>query len=600
MPPPSGARVFGDISIRSSAAGARHMSSNLFKATVNEHLEGLPESMQSRLYEAPATCLLIFRLLPPLAKFTIMQMVFSERPVLLRDLDRWFRPGTRPVQFELLKRLKALHLILEDRQGQYITLHPTFRRNFRDCLTGTQRENAFGVAAETDDAAGGAAGGAASSGAAAAAATVSGAARGRPPTVAFLDAFALTKWESILHFMVGTEASATPSRLVLLLLRLGGLMEPAKDPDAAFGGGGGGGGLRITNVGFQFLLQDANAQIWTILLQYLHLSQELNMDPVDVLNFIFILGSLDLGSAYAVALLSATQVSMLADLKDYGLIYQETPASARFYPTRLATTLTLDAVALKLPGRAMEQATAARAAAAAAKGGVGVLGGLHQSPQAEEQEHQPRGGRGRLGADHKVENRLPFGQGERVEEGHGGGAAAAASGSVLGLRRHPEGVFALRPREAVAEVAAKRRMEGDVLPLAVLQYQMKRLEALEQLELHWARARAKPAVQVAKQHGPLAKHHLHDGELGERRKQAEDQEARRRRLVQPRLHRLGEPLEVLVDGRLEEVGGHAVRPAARPKSRYRQTPVHRAEAAPRRRGGGAGRACFSGVWPRLL
>lgn len=344
------------------------MSSNLFKATVNEHLEGLPESMQSRLYEAPATCLLIFRLLPPLAKFTIMQMVFSERPVLLRDLDRWFRPGTRPVQFELLKRLKALHLILEDRQGQYITLHPTFRRNFRDCLTGTQRENAFGVAAETDDAAGGAAGGAASSGAAAAAATVSGAARGRPPTVAFLDAFALTKWESILHFMVGTEASATPSRLVLLLLRLGGLMEPAKDPDAAFGGGGGGGGLRITNVGFQFLLQDANAQIWTILLQYLHLSQELNMDPVDVLNFIFILGSLDLGSAYAVALLSATQVSMLADLKDYGLIYQETPASARFYPTRLATTLTLDAVALKLPGRAMEQATAARAAAAAADG----------------------------------------------------------------------------------------------------------------------------------------------------------------------------------------------------------------------------------------
>ncbi|CAK7902641.1 general transcription and DNA repair factor IIH subunit Tfb2p [[Candida] anglica] len=293
-------------------------SSNLFKATVNEHLEGLPETMQSRLYEAPATCLSIYRLLPPIAKFYIMSMVFSERPVALRDLDKWCKPGTRKVQFESLKRLKSLHLILEDRQGQYITLHPIFRKNFRDCLTGSQAPNAFGNLCLTP-------------------AEVS-------VSISFLDSFALSKWETILHFMVGTESTPTPSTSVLSLLKSGGLME------------GSGSGLRITNTGFQFLLQDVNAQIWTILLQYLNLTQDLNMDPVDVLNFIFILGSLELGKSYTVSSLSTTQVNMLADLKDYGLIYQRASNSGRFYPTRLATTLTSESSALKSPARAMDQA----------------------------------------------------------------------------------------------------------------------------------------------------------------------------------------------------------------------------------------------------
>ncbi|KAM9886838.1 hypothetical protein OXX79_013966, partial [Metschnikowia pulcherrima] len=45
-----------------------------FKATVNEYLEGLPKVVQSKLYHAPATCLSIYRLLPPLAKFYIVSM----------------------------------------------------------------------------------------------------------------------------------------------------------------------------------------------------------------------------------------------------------------------------------------------------------------------------------------------------------------------------------------------------------------------------------------------------------------------------------------------------------------------------------------------
>jgi len=47
---------------------------------------------------------------------------------------------------------------------------------------------------------------------------------------------------------------------------------------------------------------------------------------------------------------------MLADLKDLGLIYQKSKTSSRFYPTRLATTLTSDSSALKTPSMAVEQA----------------------------------------------------------------------------------------------------------------------------------------------------------------------------------------------------------------------------------------------------
>lgn len=291
-----------------------------FKVTVSEHLEGLPKVVQSKLYDAPATCLSIYRLLPPLAKFYIVSMLFSEKPVAVKDLEKWCQPQARKLQYDSLKRLRALHLIEEDSSGTHIRLHQTFRNNFRDCLTGSQAPNAFGILALSPD---------------------------KHVDSKFLDQFASQKWETILHFMVGTDLPAVPSKSVLSLLKLGGLME---------GPGTSAASLKITNSGFQFLLQDVNVQIWTLLLEYLNLTQDLNMDPVDVLNFIFILGSLELGKAYSVSSLSDTQVSMLPDLRDYGLVYQRTDNSSKFYPTRLATTLTSDSTGLKTPSMVMNQA----------------------------------------------------------------------------------------------------------------------------------------------------------------------------------------------------------------------------------------------------
>ncbi|ODQ80569.1 hypothetical protein BABINDRAFT_160832 [Babjeviella inositovora NRRL Y-12698] len=294
------------------------MSSAQFKSNVNEYLEGLPETVHSRLYRSPATCLAIYRLIPPMAKFYIMSMVFNEKPVLLRDLDKWIKPHGRRHQVESLKRIRALHIVKDEHNGLVLSLNPIFRTSFRNALTGGETNNAFGVACDTED--------------------------NHQVDLPFLDTYAANKWETILHYMVGTELNELPSDGVLQLLKHAGLME------------GRAGAMSITKEGFQFLLQDVNAQIWTLLLQYLRVAESLQMDPVDVLNFIFMLGSLELGRDYSLSALSETQIKMLEDLRDYGLVYQRKSTSRRFYPTRLATTLTSESMAMKTPAAAMKEA----------------------------------------------------------------------------------------------------------------------------------------------------------------------------------------------------------------------------------------------------
>lgn len=53
--------------------------------------------------------------------------------------------------------------------------------------------------------------------------------------------------------------------------------------------------LKITSKGFQFLLEDVNSQLWGILLRYLDGAEDRSMDTVEVLAFLFMLGSLELG-----------------------------------------------------------------------------------------------------------------------------------------------------------------------------------------------------------------------------------------------------------------------------------------------------------------
>lgn len=302
------------------------MSSYLFKDTVNEYLENLPEAMKAKLFQSPATCLAIYRLLPQLAKFYVMSMLFHDKPIKSGFLDLWVRGNDqgRKLEAEALRRMRSLSLVTGFKNN-LLRLDPHFRANFRNALIGDQSNNAFGVPCSTEDS--------------------------NRVSVDFLDEYATKKWESILHFMVGTELDELPSIGVLSLLKSSGLMEIRGDITAKRISR-----ISITKHGFQFLLQDVNAQIWSLLLEYLKMAESLHMDSVDVLNFIFMLGSLDLGKDYSLDALSETQVKMLEDLRDYGLVYQRNSKSRRFYPTRLATTLTSDSIALRSASSAMTKA----------------------------------------------------------------------------------------------------------------------------------------------------------------------------------------------------------------------------------------------------
>ena len=64
-------------------------------------------------------------------------------------------------------------------------------------------------------------------------------------------------------------------------------------------------------------------QVWAFLLQYYEISAtDLGMDPIEVLNFLFQLGSMELGKDYEVDSLTETQKTMLKDLTYLVLIYQ--------------------------------------------------------------------------------------------------------------------------------------------------------------------------------------------------------------------------------------------------------------------------------------
>jgi transcription initiation factor TFIIH subunit 4 len=73
----------------------------------------------------------------------------------------------------------------------------------------------------------------------------------------------------------------------------------------------------------------------------------MGMDHVEVLTFFFMLGSLELGQAYNIKTLKDTQKAMLPNLVDFGLVYIPPSTPTQFFPTRLATTLTSDASALR-------------------------------------------------------------------------------------------------------------------------------------------------------------------------------------------------------------------------------------------------------------
>ncbi|KPV73961.1 uncharacterized protein RHOBADRAFT_54544 [Rhodotorula graminis WP1] len=287
---------------------------------VTSFLDRLSSAQFGRLYAAPASCLSIFRILPVTARHVVLNMLWYDELVRVRDVALWVRErksegGDKGERRHLTATLSALfHLHILSPRGAHpssalsddaiLDMSEGFRDSFKLALTGGGKKGSFGAAATVQD---------------------------DEITVQYLDTYAETQWETIQHFMVGSESGAKkPGDKVLGLLAKSGLMLSTTASLRK---------MRITSKGFQFLLEDVNTQLWDLLLVYLDESQDL----VETIGFLFMLSSLELGRAYLTDSLSRAQLGVLQDLAEYGLVYYPDPRSSLFYPTRLATTLTSSA-----------------------------------------------------------------------------------------------------------------------------------------------------------------------------------------------------------------------------------------------------------------
>ncbi|KIJ62840.1 hypothetical protein HYDPIDRAFT_176279 [Hydnomerulius pinastri MD-312] len=268
-------------------------------------LRSQSQNTLTRLYQRPSSCLSIFRLLGPLERQLIMNLLWLESAIQVSTMAAWVVPEGRKLYDEALAEMAGLHII--QNYASKLALNPTFKLSMRQAITGGGSTSSFGVPAEKDD-------------------------KRQPSGLETLDSYALERWETILHYMVSSgqgQLPTKPSQGVLYLLQRSCLMKPVH-----------GSTLQITSSGFQFLLHSPHDQLWSLLLQYLHMAEERQMDLVEVLSFLFMLSTMELGREYSAEPLSETQKAMLEDLRDYGLVWQRKASSKRFSPTRLATTLT--------------------------------------------------------------------------------------------------------------------------------------------------------------------------------------------------------------------------------------------------------------------
>jgi len=313
-------------STRTMTTNNNQGSTGDFTSALYAFLNALPKLTLARLYNTPASCLAIFRLLPLIGRHLVLNMLWSEDPIRNSEVEIWAdinRSESKTQLQDSLTKLRRLNII-EDLLASYdqrntLTLNRSFQQNLRRALTGGGNHCSFGVPCNTSP--------------------------NSVVSIEELDRYGTEKWETILHYMVGSRLPTKPSHNILTLLGQSGLMT-SSDPRSIHN-------LKITSKGFGFLLEDVNTQLWDILLQYLIMSEANGVDVVDVLACLFMLGSLELGQEYSFSNWTPTQTQVLQDLVDYGLVL--VTARDRFYPTRLATTLTSSAPPLVSAERAQEE-----------------------------------------------------------------------------------------------------------------------------------------------------------------------------------------------------------------------------------------------------
>lgn len=275
----------------------------------------------SKLYEYPEICLAVFRdCIPDIAKQFVVRMLFVEQPVPQAVVQSWGSQVYAKENLAACDSLSELRIWSEASISGGLTawdLNPSFKRNLKIAWLGGGRSWSMFNSVEQSDA--------------------------KSRDINFLDTYAMSRWNCLLHYMVdsnaskGSEIEGISVDAVRIILYANLMSRNEQD-----------GSVMLTSQGFQFLLMDTQSQVWHFMLQYLNTCEARGLSLVECLSMLFQLSFSTLGRDYSSEGLSENMLTFLQHLREFGLVYQRTRKERRFFPTRLALNFTTkNAVALE-------------------------------------------------------------------------------------------------------------------------------------------------------------------------------------------------------------------------------------------------------------
>ncbi|OQS02961.1 general transcription factor IIH subunit [Thraustotheca clavata] len=269
-----------------------------------EYLTTLPVASVDRLFNDPWACQAVFQSLPSLAQQVVMRLLFSHSPTPLSSLNEWVKPSAIETINLSIEKLCHLRVLSKSGNGQ-IQLNPNFKAQLKAALSslgGSPWEEGRKKIKQE-----------------------------KPISAVQLEHYARKRWDSVLHFMVGSTAEEAPPEKVIQILEQTRLMQASQEDRRK---------LHITDTGYEFMLKDIHAQTWIFILEYIkNIDRSGVMSAEDMLQFLFQMSYCQMHQYYRVEDLSTNQKKLLGDLVQLGLLYRSSNKSDRFYTTSLAVNL---------------------------------------------------------------------------------------------------------------------------------------------------------------------------------------------------------------------------------------------------------------------
>lgn len=209
-------------------AGKSLLQSNVLQCkNLHEYLKAQTPEVLDRLYHNPPICLAVFRELPIIARHYIMRLLFVERPVPQAVITSWCSKLHAEDHSKVAHSLTELNVWTEVSISGGLpgwTLNKIFQTNLKIVLLGGGKPWTMSNQLDTDS---------------------------KPRDIAFLDSYALERWECVLHYMVGSQQQEGISADAVRILLHAKLMKCDEEDGSPV----------ITQGGFQFLLLDTAAQV---------------------------------------------------------------------------------------------------------------------------------------------------------------------------------------------------------------------------------------------------------------------------------------------------------------------------------------------------